>query len=267
MGTRGQIRTLRNGLGVLAALFLAGCASLGTYNPATGKNELIYISTPAEVNMGQDIHASLESQYRFSDKPKYVDRLNRVGEDISIVSDRQDVAYQFFAIEDDELNAFTVPGCHVYVFTGLMDKLSSDDQLAGVLAHEIGHCAARHSVKKFQAALGYDLIGRIVLSQIDGGAAQIASLSSNAIMSIIFSSYSRKDEYEADRLAVKYTYLAGYDPNAIIETFAVLKENEKEGVRAPQILRSHPYLDSRIEAVKTEIQTVRSKYDESLRSQ
>jgi predicted Zn-dependent protease len=254
---------MRNFFLAATALMLSGCASMGTYNPATGKSELIYISTPAEVSMGRDIHASLQSQYRFSESPKYRDRLNRVGEDIIIVSDRQDVAYQFFAVEDNELNAFTIPGCNVYVFTGLMDKLSNDDQLAAVLAHEIGHCAARHSVKKFQAALGYDLIGRILLSQIDGGAAQIAALSTNAIMSIVFSSYSRKDEYEADRLAVKYTYLAGYDPQAIIATFEMLKANEKEGVRAPQILRSHPYLQDRISAVSTEIANVRSRYDES----
>lgn len=248
---------------ILCAL-VSGCASLGTYNPATGKNEFIYISTPAELNMGKDIHASLREKYRFSDDPKYTDRLARVGEDIAMISDRQDVAYQFLAIEDDELNAFTIPGCSIYVFTGLIDKLKNDDQLAAVLAHEIGHCAARHSVKKFQAALGYDLIGRIVLSQIEGGAQQVASLSSNAIISIIFSSYSRKDEYEADRLAVKYTHLAGYNPRAIIDTFKILLDNEQEGIRVPQIVRSHPYLDSRIEAVSAEILTVKDKYDESL---
>jgi len=255
---------MRNCIFLICCLMFCGCASMGVYNPATGKNEFIYISTPAEISMGKDIHNSLLQKYEISQDKKYTQRLDRVGEPLALISDRQDVVYQFYAIKENGLNAFTVPGCSVYVYTGLMDKLENDDELAAVLAHEIGHCAARHSVKKFQAALGYDLIGRIVLSQIDGGAQQVAALSSNAIMSIVFSSYSRKDEYEADRLAVKYTYLSGYDPNAIIDTFKILQEGEKEGVRTPMIVRSHPYLEDRIKAVKTEIPAVKKKYDESL---
>src|SRR6185503_9259074 len=242
---------------MIMLLSLGGCAT--TYNPATERNEFIYISTPQEVEMGNDINHSIDAQYKVSRDKALTTRVERIGQDLVLVSDRQDYAYHFHVIEKDEMNAFTVPGGHVYIFTGLLDKLKSDDQIASVLAHEIGHCAARHAVKKFQAALGYDLIGRIVLSQIDSGAAQqVAGLSSNAIMSIVFSSYGRKDEFEADRLGVKYMYLAGYKPEAIIETFEILKQGEK-GPSMPAILRTHPFLDDRIRTVRQEIAKVGEK--------
>ena len=152
------------------------------------------------------------------------------------------------------------------MYTGLLDRLKGDDQVAAVLAHEIGHCAARHTVKKFQAALGYDLIGGIILSQIalEDQVKRAAAAGSNALMSLVFSAYSRKDEHEADRLGVKYMYLAGYDLEGMLETLQILKQEEKKGLATPLILRSHPFLDDRIDAVKNEIQSVQAKYGKDL---
>lgn len=233
------------------------------YNPATGREELILISTSSEVEMGKSVHHSITQKYKFSKSPPQLERIRRIGERVAKVSDRQDYQYHFYLIEEDEMNAFTTPGGNIYVYTGLLDKLKSDDQVASVLAHEIGHCAARHTVKKFQAALGYDLISGIVLSRISGGSAQqITQLSSNAVMSIVFSSYSRKDEYEADRLGVKYMHLACFDPDASIETFNILEADSK-GQDVPLILRSHPYIHDRISVAEEEIKTLGIKYGPS----
>jgi len=241
----------------LITVFCNGCASLGTYNPATGRSEFIFISTPEEISLGEQVHRELESQFEFSDLPDDLSRVERVGQRVAGVSDRQDYDYRFFVIEKDELNAFTTPGGRIYVYTGLLDKMASDDQVASVLAHEIGHCAARHTVKKYQAALGYDLIGNIVLSRVSEGAQQAASLSSGVLMNLVFSSYSRRDEYEADRLGIKYMGLSGYDPDASIETLEIL-ERESKGGGAPLILRSHPHLSDRIRAAREEIRRKRS---------
>jgi len=241
--------------GILAVLTFSGCASLGTYNPATGRNEFIFISTPEEVRLGDDVHAKLGEKHTFSTDTDKTARLKRIGRRVAEVSDRKDYQYRFFLIEKDEMNAFTTPGGNIYMFSGLMDKLSTDDEVASVLAHEVGHCAARHTVKKFQAALGYNLIGNIVLGQIGSeGAQQVASMSSNMVMNLAFSAYSRKDEYEADRLGVKYMGLAGYDQQAIITTLEVL-ERESKGSAGPVILRSHPHLPDRIKAVREELET------------
>jgi predicted Zn-dependent protease len=227
-----------------------GCA---TYNAATGRSEFIFVNTDAEVNMGKSFDTQLNKEYTFSTDQAKVDRLNRIGSKLALVSDRQDYTYHFKLVAKDELNAFTVPGGYIYFFEGLYDRLSGDDEIAAVLAHEIGHCAARHTIKKFQAALGYDFVARVVLGAITNETArQLASVGGGVVAKVALSAYGRQDEYEADRLGIKYMRLAGYDLDAMIRTFQVLKTNSK-GPEPPTILRTHPHLDDRIKAVEEEI--------------
>ena len=244
-------------------LFLQGCTTM--YNPATGREEFIMISTSSEVEMGQSIHESITRKYKLSRDAALVERVRRIGDRVARISDRQDYEYHFYVLEDDEMNAFTTPGGNVYIHTGLLEKLKSDDQIASVLAHEAGHCAARHTVKKFQAALGYDLISTIALNAIgEGTAQQIAQLSSSAVMNIIFSAYGRQDEYQADQLGIKYMYRACFDPRAAVETFKIL-EAGSQGPDVPLILRSHPYIHDRIRVAEEEIKTLGSKYGTACR--
>lgn len=231
-------------------LFSTGCA---TFNAATGRSEFIFVSTDAEVSMGQSFDGQLSKEYSFSKDQAKVDRLNRIGNKLAQVSDRQDYKYHFKLVDKNELNAFTVPGGYIYFFEGLYDKLSSDDEIAAVIAHEIGHCAARHTIKKFQAGLGVDFVSRVVLGAITNETArQLASVGGGLVANIALSAYGRQDEYEADRLGIKYMRLAGYDLDAMIRTFQVLKENSK-GPEPPTILRTHPHMDDRIKAVEEEI--------------
>ena len=243
---------------VVLIFILQGCSTV--YNPATDRREFIMISTPSEVNMGKNIHQTLDQEYKFIENSPQVERLKRVGGRLARISDRQDYPYNFFLIDKDEMNAFTTPGGNIYMYSGLMDKLTTDDQIAAVLAHEIGHCSARHTVKKFQAALGYNLISAIIMNQIEtDDTRKVAALSTNAIMSVVFSSYGRKDEYEADRLGLKYMHLACFRPEASIETFSIL-EKESEGPQGPLILRSHPYMEDRIKAADAELPLISQKY-------
>ena len=209
--------------------------------------------------MGEKMHQQVISQYPLSSRQDQVARVEKIGQRLAQVSERQDYTYHFFLVESKELNAFTIPGGRVYIFTGLMDRLTSDDQIAAVLAHEIGHCAARHTVKKFQASVGYDLIGGIILNRLgmQEQVQQLVTLSSNALMQLVFSAYSRHDEYEADHLGLRYMDWARYDVQGMIETFEVL-EKEAESSSVPLILRSHPYVKDRITAVKTEIEKMKA---------
>jgi predicted Zn-dependent protease len=244
-------------LSVLISLQLCGCA---TYNTATGRKEFIFISTDSEVGMGRSFDAQLRQEYKVSENKEKTDRLQRIGTRIAQVSDRQDFQYHFTLIAKDEMNAFTIPGGYVYFFEGLYDKLKTDDEIAAVLAHEIGHSAARHTIKKYQAALGYDLMARLLLARIASDTARVlTSLGGGLIANIAMSAYGRQDEFEADRLGIKYMRLAGYDLNGMIRTFEILKANSK-GPEPPRILRTHPYIDDRIKAVRQEIQAVESKY-------
>ena len=236
---------------------LTGCT---TYNAATGRRDFIFISTDAEVSMGKSFNQQLQQEYRFSQDKVKVERLQGIGRRLAQVSDRQDFEYHFILVAKDEMNAFTVPGGYIYFFEGLYNKLSDDDEIASVLAHEIGHGAARHTVKKFQAALGYDFVARLVLSRIASDTArQVAALGSGFIANVAMSAYGRQDEFEADRLGIKYMRLAGYNFNGMIRTFEILKANTK-GSEPPAILRTHPHLDDRIKAVEKEAKEVEAKY-------
>ncbi|HLD69180.1 MAG TPA: M48 family metallopeptidase [Candidatus Omnitrophota bacterium] len=247
-------------LEIFIACIVCGCASLGSYNAATGQREFIMVPTDQEVTMGEDAHRKLLTEFKLSEDPDKVARVKRIGARVSQVSERQDYQYHFFLIEKDEINAFTTPGGNVYFFTGLLDKLHNDDQVAAVLAHEVGHCAARHTIKKFQAALSYSLIGSVIFNTMktDGEIKRVAALGTDVVMNLVFSAYSRQDELQADRLGIKYMDLAGYHLNAMIETFEVLKK-ESKGPQPPLLLRTHPYIDDRIEAAKKEIQRIKTQ--------
>ncbi len=246
--------SLLGGIAAVAMVgLLSGCVLLGTYNPATDRREFIVIPTSEEVAMGGRFHEQILQRYPLSQDAALTARVEAIGRRLARVSERQDYTYEFYVLASKELNAFTVPGGKIYVFEGLA-RLLDDDALAAVLAHEIGHCAARHTIKKFQAAVGYDLVAGLLLNKLAAReqVRRIAALSSQALMNLVFSAYSRRDEYEADRLAVRYLDWAGYPPSAMIRALEVLKKQTKDG-GPPLFLRSHPYLKDRIEAVRKEI--------------
>ncbi len=246
---------------VVCLVWISGCA---TFNTATNRSEFIFVSTSHEVSMGRDMHAQLAHQYRVDTTSEQAKRLNRIGQKVARVSDRQDYAYEFYLIHADEMNAFTIPGGKIYFFSGLLDKMPDDNAVAAVLAHEIGHCAAKHTVKKFQAAISYNTLGNILNVFLSpetkaSTAASISSWGANQIMGLAMSAYGRQDEYEADKLGIKYLILSGYDPQGMISVFNVLQSVDS-GSKTPLILRSHPYVKDRIERVKKEIPQAREKY-------
>ncbi len=142
-------------------------------------------------------------------------------------------------------------GGFIYVNYGLIES-ANDDELAGVVAHEIGHIAARHSVKQLQTAMGY----QIVLSIITGmnGQADINS-ALNVVFNLVNLGYSRKDEFLADKLAVRYVRRAGFSPIGLITFFNKLKEEgDKKGTGSKLVfLSSHPPIEQRIARIAEEI--------------
>jgi len=239
---------------IILSVLVAGCATV--YNPATGRDEIIFINTNSETAIGQSAASQIAEKYKFNEDQGKLERLNRIGKAIATVSDRQDIEYQFYLVEDDKLNAFTVPGGHVYIFDGLYKELD-DNELACVIAHEIGHVAARHIVKKMQAGLGYQVLSTIGLLAYTRDKddkkkkqAGYAAYAGATAFNLVMLGYSREDEYEADRLAFKYASKAGFDPQGMVGALEKLKEKEKKGFPAPYILRSHPYIDQRIKRLQ-----------------
>ncbi len=230
-------------------LGLAGCATI--YNPATERNETI-LSTGMEIALGNmaKTQMGLGGLTKGRVHPEELARVQRVGKKIASVSDRQDLGYQFGVVKNDTPNAFTLPGGTIYIHTGILDK-ATDAELASVIAHEVGHVAARHVVKHLQADLGFTVAMGIAQA---AGAGQGPARVANSLYGLFSNGFSRQDELEADQLAIRYTDRAGYDPWAIVSFFEKMLSEEKEtGLDRAAVWRStHPLTSERIaEAKKT----------------
>ncbi len=244
-------------LTLCCVLTLCGCATV--YNPATGQKELIFITTATEVSIGKAVSAKVASQYKISNDVEKNNRVREIGKKITAVSDRKDLVYKFYVIEEKDLNAFTSPGGYLYINSGLLDK-ATDDELACVIGHEVGHVAARHIAKKMQAQIGYTILMNIAMRKAGLEDMQTAaSISYNLIML----GYSREDELLSDRLGVKYAHKAGYDPYAMISFLEKLKDSNKKSI-GPAFLRSHPYASDRIKMLEKEIPGIIDKADKKV---
>jgi MAF protein len=230
--------------------FLSGC--LTEYNVVTGKEEAFIYSTDKEEQIGRNIAKQVEEEYKIVEDPLIQQRVKDVGRKIVSVCDRKDIDYEFKVIDDDEINAVSLPGGFVYVNKGLVDRLENDDELAGVLGHEIGHIVARHSIKKLQGIQGYSLL-RILIAQVPGSSSQIGAAADTAFTELMLG-YSREDELLADQLAARYMRLAGYEPHAMIKFLERLQDiNRRKPSRAINYFKTHPYVPDRIRVVKEEL--------------
>lgn len=241
---------------VIALLSITGCA---TYNTATKRTELAFISTNSEMSLGKEIDAQIQAKYRIVTVKQYQLKLESVGRRIVSAIDKRGIGYKFRVVEDANMNAFTIPGGYIYATTGLLTEVKSDDELAAVLAHEIAHTEARHAVKHLEAAKGYNLLmnlAQVVSLQNEKQKASWQQIKSatDTTYNLISLGYSRKDELEADKLSVDYLRRAGYNPQAIITLFQKLKAKTKSNEpKWLYFLKSHPYIDQRMEAASLEI--------------
>ncbi len=248
-------------------LYLSSCATI--HNPLTGKKDLIYssLNTDWEIGIGKQISNDIEKRYPIYNDPVLNSRLNTIGQKIAAVSDRQDLPYTFKIINSKEINAFTIFGGHVYVFRGALINIPSDDEIACLIAHEVGHVVQRHLAKHLQTQMGYSALSglsELALTLIYKGKAPTTEIKQlmNLSYKIIALGYSRNDEIEADRLAVRYAKLAGFDPKAMISLLNRIEIESKSAPAATQliqnitIIRSHPGTSERIKAVKSEIENL-----------
>lgn len=230
-------------------IILSGCST--EYNIVTGKEETYYYSTDREEKLGEAIAKSVEKEYKLAEDPLLQQRVREIGNKIAAVCDRKDIEYTFKVLDDDEVNAVSLPGGFIYINKGLLEKVDNDNQLACVLAHEVGHVVARHSIKKLQALQGYSLLRILVAQAPQSG--EVGAASDMAFTQLLLG-YSREDELLADQLGARYARLAGYDPKGMIEFLEKLQEiNKRKPLRPKSYFRTHPYVPDRIRIVKQEL--------------
>lgn len=241
----------------MLSAFLCGCST--EYNLATRQEESYYYnySTDKEVQLGRNIAVQVEKEYKMADDPLIQKRVEDIGKKIAVVCDRKEIDYHFFVLEDDEINAVSLPGGYVYINKGLIDKVASDDELAGVVGHEVAHIVARHSIKKLQAIQGYSLLRLLTLAVPaagGGSGASEASAAAEAAFVELLLGYSREDELLADQLGTRYALLAGYNPRGMIVFLERLQDiNRRKPSRPRSYYKTHPYIPDRVRVVKQEL--------------
>jgi MAF protein len=234
---------------LLTTVFLSGCST--EYNLATKQEEKYYYSTDKEVQMGRLINLRVQKEYKFSGDPLQQKRVEDIGKKIAAVSGRKEIDYYFQVLEDDQINAVSLPGGYVYINSGLLDKVSSDDELACVLAHEVGHIVARHSIKKLQAMQSYSVLRLLVA--VAPGTGDVGSAADAAFTQFLLG-YSREDELLADQLGARYAKLAGYDPHGMVTFLTKLQDiNRRMPLTERSYYKTHPYVPDRIRVVKQEM--------------
>jgi predicted Zn-dependent protease len=213
-----------------------------------------------EIKFGNDLHTEFSKKFKYTNTG--LERATRIGLRVAKYSARPGLPYKFFIVEDKEINAFSAPGGHVYITTALMN-LATDDELAAVLSHEIGHVVARHSLKSLQQTQAVDSLASVVgavTGILGDDAAALGKLAGQLVASPLVMAHDREQEREADFLGVHIMTKAGYEPNGMV---TMLRKMDKISKSNSDLLGSffsdHPDTNERISNTEFEIKRIKSE--------
>jgi predicted Zn-dependent protease len=217
------------------------------------------LSVDEEKKLGAQYQTELRKQLTFVRDPVSVNYVRQFGAALAAAARPSPFEFRFYLVEDEQINAFAVPGGAMYVNTGLLLAVKNGAELASVLSHEMGHVTARHIAKNantqrntgFVANVFYLVVailtGNPYLANAGGIAGQVAGQA-------FITTFTRDAEREADQLAVETMVNAGWNPNGMVTMFETLKKEGGGGEGMPQFLSSHPATDERIENTRKEIE-------------
>ncbi|HEX7239514.1 MAG TPA: M48 family metallopeptidase [Longimicrobiaceae bacterium] len=229
----------RRGAAALLLPLLAGC-----------------ISEAREQEIGDQVAIHLNAQLPLVKDPVVNTYVNRLGNLIARGSERPDVPYRFYVVNSPTVNAFAIPGGHVYINRGLIQRTRNVSELSAVLAHEIGHVAARHGARTLERRLRTGSVASLMYRVILGHEPSILDQTALQLGPTLWTaSHSREAELEADRLAIPYLIRAGVDPQGIETFLTQLLREEAGSVDQPTMewFSTHPMTSDRIARARTEI--------------
>src|SRR6266851_2028153 len=223
-------------------------------NREVGKGVNFY-SLEKEIGLGKQLAQEVERQAKIVDDPVIAEYVNRVGQNLVRNSDAK-VPFTIKVLDSEEVNAFALPGGFFFVNSGLILKADNEAELAGVMAHEIAHVAARHGTR--QATRGTIVnYASIPLIFVGGWAGYAIRQGAGLAIPLGFLTFSRGFESEADMLGLEYMYKTGYDPTSFVDFFEKIQtlEKKKPGTMA-KVFSNHPMTDDRIKAAQKNISTI-----------
>ncbi len=214
-----------------------------------------WYSIEGEIRMGKQYAQQVEASAKLISDPVINEYVNRVGQNLVRNSDAQ-VPFTIKVIDADEINAFALPGGFFYVNSGLILAADEEAELAGVMAHEIAHVAARHATRQMTRAQ-FANIGTIPLIFVGGGLGYAVRSAAGIGLPLTFLTFSRGFESEADYLGLQYMYKTGYDPQAFISFFEKVQAQEKKKPGSlAKAFSTHPQTPDRISKSQEEIATI-----------
>jgi metalloendopeptidase OMA1, mitochondrial len=240
-------------LALLLGLSVVACETV----PITGRSQLVLIPEGTEVKMGLDSYQQILGKSKVSNDVQLNEQVTRVGRRIATATERNDYQWEFKVIEDQQVNAFCLPGGKVAVYTGMFPVARDDAGLAAVLGHEVAHAIARHGGERMSQQLaveGVTLAGaQALLSGSDPRFVQLAAAALGGVATVgVLLPFSRAQESEADHLGLIYMAKAGYDPHASRDLWKRMAERSSGQSDSPlsAFLSTHPLPATRITQIE-----------------
>jgi beta-barrel assembly-enhancing protease len=218
------------------------------------------VSEEQEQEIGDNLASQVNPHLPLVLDPVVVVYVNALGRRLAAASERPEVPYRFYVVNSAQVNAFALPGGHIYVNRGLIERTENASELAGVLAHEVGHVAARHGARQLQRHLRTrSVVSTLYSLFLRGEPAILDHLSLDMAGELWFARHSRRDEKEADRLSVRYMTRVGMDPEGILSLMEGLLEEEEAGpsTRTAEWFSTHPLTQRRVDVITREIERKR----------
>src|SRR5271156_1342940 len=222
--------------------------AIGKRNVGKGPN---FYSLEKEIALGKGLAQEVERTSKMIDDPVVTEYVNRVGQNLVRNSDAR-VPFTIKVLDNEEVNAFALPGGFFYVDSGLILAADNEAELAGVMAHEIAHVAARHATKNMTRAQIWNFAS-VPLIFVGGPVAYAVAEAAGLLVPLGFLKFSRDAEREADLLGLEYDYASGYDPQAFVQFFEKLNVEKKKPNMVAKAFAPHPINVERIEAAQDEI--------------
>jgi len=245
---------------LIIALIFAGVAlfkyfGASEYNEITGETQRISLSVDQEIALGlQSAPRMMQQHGGLHPDPAGQELVDKVGQKLVNNSVASQTLYQwdFHLLADEKtVNAFALPGGQCFITAALMNRLENEDQLAGVMGHEIAHVVARHGAQRMaKQQLTQGLTGAAVIAAGDYGSQQAAQMIAN----MVNMKYGRDQELQSDDLGVRFMMSAGYDPTQMIGVMKILKEASGGGSKNPEFFSTHPDPENRVEKIQESIE-------------
>ncbi len=213
------------------------------------------LTTTEEQKLGEEVLREVEGKFSLIRDPLILEYLNKLGQDILKQAGSQPYPFRFYLLKDPQLNAFSVPGGHVFLTTGILEIMDSEGELAGLLGHEIAHVTHHHVSKQIeqQKKIGLATIAAALLGVLAGDPriASAAIAGSMATAQTLMLKYSREDEDEADNFGFKYMSKAGFNPQTMIDLLDKLRRWGSFGSEGiPAYMQTHPLTGDRMSHVE-----------------